>query len=334
MGVQAVRKLEPGKGHVALVEVPEPRPGPGQVLIEVRAAGICGTDLHIEDGEFPCRPPVTLGHEVAGVVRAVGAGVQGIAPGLRVTSETYFHYCQGCEYCRSGRPNLCAERRSIGSAVDGGFAPWLIVPERNVHALPEHVSDVQGALTEPLACVVRAVLELGEIRAGDRVAIAGPGAIGLMALQLVLLSGARATVTGTEADGERLERVGLLGGVPVVAGGSLGEAPDVVIDCSGAGPAVAALLAAVRKGGRYIQIGLAGRAIPLDFDQVCYKELRVTGSNATAPSSWRRALRFMADGHVRLEAVTGQAHPLSEWRAAFAAVRDRRPGKPLLLPQG
>ena len=330
--MQAVRKLGPGKGHVELAEVPEPQPGPGQVLIEVRAAGICGTDLHIEDGEFPCRPPVTLGHEVAGVVRAVGPGVPDVPPGLRVTTETYFHYCERCEHCRAGRPNLCAERRSIGSAVDGGFAELLVVPARNLHALPEGVSDREGALTEPLACVVRGVLELGEIRAGDRVAIAGPGAIGLMALQLALLSGARASVIGTEADAERLERVRLLGGVPLLAGEPVSDAPDVVIDCSGAGPAVAALLAAVRKGGRYIQIGLAGRPITVDFDQICYKELRVTGSNATAPSSWRRALRLMAEGQVRLDAVTGEAYPLSQWGAAFAAVRSRRPGKPLLLP--
>ena len=111
-------KLEPGAGSVALSERPEREPGAGEVVLEVRAAGICGTDLHIEDGEFPSVPPVTMGHEVCGVVLA-GDGAE---PGARVVSETYFSTCGTCGFCRAGRPNLCPERRSIGSQVDGAFA--------------------------------------------------------------------------------------------------------------------------------------------------------------------------------------------------------------------
>ena len=118
-------KLAPGAGSVGLSERPEREPGAGEVLLEVRAAGICGTDLHIEAGEYPSVPPVTMGHEVCGVVLA-GDGLA--AAGARVVSETYFSTCGSCGYCRAGRPNLCAERKSIGTHVDGAFAPRLVVP--------------------------------------------------------------------------------------------------------------------------------------------------------------------------------------------------------------
>jgi len=121
--MQAVVKTARGEGNVALRELPQPRPGPGQVLLAVRAAGICGTDLHIYHDEFHTEPPVVLGHELAGEVVATGDGVTRISAGDRVTTETYFHLCGSCRFCRGGQPNLCPQRRSIGSGVDGGFAP-------------------------------------------------------------------------------------------------------------------------------------------------------------------------------------------------------------------
>src|SRR5215204_1342294 len=178
--MQAVMKTARGEGNVALRELSQPRPGPGQVLLAVRAAGICGTDLHIYHDEFPTQPPVVLGHELAGEVMATGDGVTGVAPGDRVTTETYFHLCGSCRFCRGGQPNLCPERRSIGSGVNGGFAPYVVVPERNLHHLPEGLTFQEAALTEPLACVVHGALELPKVTAGDVAVVAGPGAIGLL----------------------------------------------------------------------------------------------------------------------------------------------------------
>src|SRR5690606_11437320 len=148
--MDAVMKTAAGAGNVEVRQVAEPQPGPGEALIEVAAAGICGTDLHIFHDEFRSNPPVVLGHEVAGTVAAVGEGVDGRLVGQRVTTETYYSTCGACRYCRSGHTNLCLERRSIGSAVDGGFTSLLTVPAENLHALPETVSDRAGALTEPL----------------------------------------------------------------------------------------------------------------------------------------------------------------------------------------
>jgi hypothetical protein len=138
--MKGVVKIAPGDGNVSLEDVREPEPGPGQVLIAVQAAGICGTDIHILHDEFPSWPPVVLGHEVAGRVVGVGEGVTSVAEGARVTSETYFFTCGTCRFCRDGRRNLCPSRRSIGSGVNGGFTSLLVVPERNVHVLPANLS--------------------------------------------------------------------------------------------------------------------------------------------------------------------------------------------------
>jgi L-iditol 2-dehydrogenase len=337
----AVAKLAPGPGHVALTERPVPIPGPGQVRIAVRAAGICGTDLHILHDEFPARPPVTLGHEVAGVVEAVGQGVGRVREGDRVTTETYFHLCGVCRFCRDGAPNLCPERRSIGSAVDGGFAPFVVVPERNVRPLPPRLPFRAGALTEPLACVVHGALELPKLTAGDLAVVAGPGAIGLLTLQVARAAGATVVVLGTAADERRLALARQLGAArtidvgaedagEVVRGMGGGWGADVVYECSGAGPSALGLLGLVRRRGQYAQIGLFGKPVAWDLDQVCYKELRATGSNASVPSAWDTALRLLADGAVDTGALVSDAFPLDRWEDAFARF-ERKEGVKLVL---
>ena len=135
----ALRKLVPGPGEPVLSEVPIPVPGPGEVRIAVTAAGICGTDLHLLRDEYAFHPPVTMGHEVAGLVDVVGEGVDGTWIGALVASETASSTCGTCRWCRDGRPMLCASRRSIGSGVDGGFASYIVVPARNLHRVPDSV---------------------------------------------------------------------------------------------------------------------------------------------------------------------------------------------------
>lgn len=341
----AVRKLEPGRGKVELREVPEPVAGPGQVVLEVAAAGICGTDLHIFDGEFATTPPVTIGHELAGRIAEVGPGVDAWTTGERVTSETYFYTCGRCIHCRRGRPNLCALRRSIGSKADGAFTRYLVVPAANLHRLPDDLSLEAAALTEPLACVVHGVIDTAQVRAGDDVAITGPGPIGLLALQVAVAAGARVLMLGTAADRSRLEvarRLGAAGTHEVDGAGTLvdsldeafgnADGADLVIECSGAAPAAATLLDAVAKGGRYCQMGLYGRPVSLDLDQVCYKELTVTGSNATVPTAWPRAIRLLAEGRIDPAGMITHRYPLEQWDDALATVRSKAGVKVLLLP--
>jgi len=342
--MKAVMKVARGVGHVELRDIPEPEPLPGQVKIAVRAAGICGTDLHIYKDEFRSFPPVVLGHEVAGEVVAVGDGVTSVTTGQRVTTETYFSTCGVCAYCRTGHNNLCLNRRSIGSAVNGGFTNYVIVPAKNVHNLPESVDFRAGALTEPLACVVHGVLTTPTVSPGDVAVIAGPGAIGLLTLQVVKAAGARAVVLGTRVDAHRLELARSLGAdcvldVEAADAEALirditpeGLGADVVYECSGAGPAAAQLLTLARRRGRYVQIGLFGKPVAWDLDQVCFRELTVTGSNASVPSAWDRALVLLASGQVDTRPLISNVYPVTEWESAFAAFEARQGVKMVLEP--
>src|ERR1700751_2131572 len=194
----AVRKTARGIGNIDVMDVPEPKAGAGQVVLEVDSAGICGTDLHIYLDEFETYPPVTIGHETAGTIVELGPEVIRWAVGDRVTTETYFYTCGGCPPCRQARPNVCLRRRSIGSKQDGAFARYLLTPAANLHRVPDELDLESAALTEPLACTVHGVLETAGVRAGDNVAITGPGPIGLLALQLSKVAGGTGGTIWTE----------------------------------------------------------------------------------------------------------------------------------------
>ncbi len=344
--MKAVMKVAPGVGQIALKEIAEPEAGPGKVKLKVHAAGLCGTDIHILLDEFKSSPPVVLGHEVCGEVVQLGEGVTSVVPGSRVTTETYFSTCGRCRFCRAGQPNLCRGRRSIGSAVDGGFAEYVVVPAGNVHVLPDHVSYSEGALTEPLACAVQGVhLCSRPVRAGEVAVIAGPGTMGLLTLQLALAAGAHVVVLGTDGDERRLAAAEELGAahtlnvsrhdplplIEDVTYGGLGA--DVVYECSGAGAAARQLLRLVRRRGRYVQVGLFGSDVTWDLDQVCYKELTVTGSNASTPESWVRAVRLLSQGTVDVRPLITHSLPLTDWEAAVDIFRARSGIKTLFRPQ-
>jgi L-iditol 2-dehydrogenase len=291
----------------------------------VQAAGICGTDLHIVDDEFRSWPPVTMGHEVCGIVAAVADDVDPAWIGERVVSETYFTTCGTCAHCRGDRANLCLERRSIGSAVDGAFASRLLVPARNLHRVPDGLASEAAALTEPLACVCQCLLDPAVVAPGDDVLVVGPGPIGLLAAQVALAGGGRVHLRGVERDAARLALGRELGCETTFAGHepeehALGEF-DVVIDCSGSAAGISACLEHARRGGRLVQIGLAGKPVAVPFDEICFRELTVTSGNASTPRSWRRALALLEAGAVRLEPLVSDVVPLAEWERAFETAR-------------
>src|SRR4051812_20234927 len=209
--MKALVKLAPGPGSLELREIPEPDPGPGEVVFRVAATGICGTDLHVQDGEYTVAPPVVIGHETAGTVVKVGSGVTGWRPGDRVTSQTTISTCGQCALCRSGQLNLCPERRYLGGHVNGGFAEYVVGPEQNLLGLPEGVGEVAAALTEPLACCVHGVMEVARPAAGSLAVVSGPGPIGLLCAQVARAAGAEVVVLGTSADTSRFELAGQLG---------------------------------------------------------------------------------------------------------------------------
>jgi L-iditol 2-dehydrogenase len=340
----AVRKIRRGIGNVELQEVPEPHPGDGQVIIDVQAAGICGTDLHIYLDEFETNPPVTIGHELAGVVVELGRGVEGWKVGDRVTTETYFATCGKCLDCRRGRRNLCLHRRSIGSKQDGAFAQYLLTPASNLHRVPDELDLESAALTEPLACTVHGVLETAGVQAGDNVVLTGPGPIGLLAMQLAKIAGATVIMVGTHLDLGRLKLAKLLGADAVINVEEVDQisdaveevfgtpGADLVIECSGAAPAAQTLVEVARRGARFCQMGLYGKPITFNQDAVCYKELVVTGTNASVTPAWPKALKLLNQKKVDASGLITHRFDISEWDQALEVVKNKEGVKVILKP--
>jgi L-iditol 2-dehydrogenase len=330
--VLGLTKVALGEGHVEVTERPSREPGPGEVAVDVRAAGVCGTDLHIWLGEYPSVPPVTMGHEVCGIVSAVGSGVDDGWLGARVAVETFFSTCGECAYCRAGKLSVCEQRRSIGTHVDGGFAPRLVLPARNLHRVPDALPDEAAALSEPLACVCNSLLDPSRVQVGDDVLVIGPGAIGLIAAQVARACGGRVTVRGAEHDRARLSLAASLGFDTSVAGVDP-PAADVVIECSGAGPGIAHALQAARRRGRIVQMGLRGADVTIPYDLICFHELTVSAGFASNPLSWRRAMALLEADQVALAPLVTQVVPLADWRRAFDASRAGEGVKYVLDPR-
>ncbi len=338
-------KTKAGKGNIELREIKDPVPAENEVLIHVKAAGICGSDIHIYnwDTQVAMKPPVVMGHEFSGVITAVGKGVADWRPGDRVTAEPSYSVCGSCIYCKEGRYNLCRDRKVMGFWADGAFAEYTRVPAQRVHRLPENIEFQEGALTEPFACAVHGVCELVRVRLGETVVVTGPGTIGLFAAQVAIAAGARVIMIGTDGDGERLLLSRELGAdISVNSGDSSpedvvmeitkGTGADVAVECAGAGKAVASNLKLLRKGGRYLQLGLFGKPIEVDFETIAYKELEVYGSFAQKWSAWKLALKMMAEGSVKIEPFISHNLPLSRWEEGFSLMNNREGMKIVLTP--
>ena len=341
--MKALVKYSEGPGNMEIREVKEPSAGTGQVKIAVEKTGICGSDLHIyhSDIAIPLNPPVVTGHEFAGTICEIGDAVQGWKVGDRVVSETAYSYCGVCSACRSGFYNLCSERRTLGYWYNGAFAPYTVVPSARLHRIPDHISFDEAALTEPLACITHAVIELSSIKPEDVVLLSGPGSVGLATLQVARAHGARVVVAGTSVDDERLKLAKELGAADVInvekesladflSDLTRGTGVDIVLECSGSERAVDAGMLALKRRGQYIQIGLFGRPIKINFELVNYRELQVTGSLGSKFSSWEKALALMASGTVRTSPLISHRIPLKEWKSAFEMF-ERKEGLKLLL---
>ena len=341
--MRAVRLPAPGAPSLELTDVPVPEPGPGQARIAVTGAGLCGTDLHILHGDYSSRPPVTLGHEVAGRVDAVGEGVDPAWIGALVAPETAFGTCGVCRYCRTGRPMLCAERLSIGSGVDGGFAEAMIVPARLLHRLPDWLDDHAAALMEPLACCCNSLSDPSALDTGDRVLVLGAGPVGLLAAQVARAAGTTVTLGGTSADEERLAVARTLGldtlivdttdGTATLEAWAAARSVDVVVECAGVAAAVSTALRVVRPGGTHIQMGLLSGDVSIPFGLVVTREIRVRAGFGSSPAAWWRAVRLVEARAVDLGPLVSAVLPLRDWSVAFDRMASRTGLKSILDPR-
>jgi L-iditol 2-dehydrogenase len=340
--VKALRKLRAEDSHLELVDVDPPVTAPGWVVLDVTYAGICGTDVHITDKSFPSYPPVTLGHEFLGVVASVGEGVP-VAPGTRVVCEPHALACGVCHLCRRGHAELCAHKRSPGWGIDGAMAAQVAVPAHLLHAVPEGVSDLAAALTEPTAIVVTGY-ERAPVPVGGSVLVVGPGPIGILAALVARAAGAgRVVLAGRPSSKGRLELAASLGvetwlddGTAPVADRmydeTAGRGADLVVEASGSGGAIATSIAASRRRGTMLVLGVPdGTAVEVPWGVAMNRALDVVFSLSSSWSSWDAALALMARGAVD-PAPLATVFPLHGWGDAFAALAARTAVKALIDP--
>jgi L-iditol 2-dehydrogenase len=316
-----------GPRELALESLPAPSPGPGDAVIRVAAAGLCGTDYRIWTGDRPVGYPRVMGHEFVGTVQAVGSAVQGLAVGQKVAVEPNYS-CGACPLCREGNRNLCLTRTAVGIDVDGGFAQQARVPASCCWPAPDGVGDQQLMLAEPLAVVVRAVGR-GAPAAGETAAVLGVGTLGLLAVQVLKERGAKVLAVARSerhlALAEELgaDAVAVAGtGDPSAAARALSgrEGADLVIETAGTAPAVEQAVELCRPGGRLVLTGLPHEPTTLSFFWVVRRELRIIGS-MIYQDEFPEAIRLLSTGAVRVDRLLSHQFPLDRIQEAFQAHR-------------
>jgi 2-desacetyl-2-hydroxyethyl bacteriochlorophyllide A dehydrogenase len=310
-------------GQLTITEATDPAPQQGELIVQVGICGICGTDLHVADGEFPPTPyPIIAGHEFAGRIVARGAGVPGDWPeGARVAVDPSL-FCGHCPACRAGRGNLCANWNAMGTTVNGAFAEYVAVPAVNAYAIPDSVDDAQGALIEPLSCAVHGLHRLGPVL-GQDVLLTGAGTMGLLLLQLLNDAGAR-SVSVVDRKAARLTVARAVGAaavaedVPALDHGSFA----VAVDATGVPAAIEAAFAALDRGGRLLIFGVASAdaRVSLSPFRIYNDEITVLGSMAVL-NSFGAAADLMAAGLVETSPLLGPPFALDQFPEALASVR-------------
>ena len=310
---------------VTVETVPDPTPGPRDVVVKVAACGICGTDLHIAEGEFAPTLPVVPGHEFAGEVVAVGSEVDAVsevAVGDQVAVDPSLH-CGECYYCRRGRGNLCERWAAIGVTTAGGAAEFAVAPVANCVRLPAGVAAADAALIEPLSCAVRGFDVLAP-QLGDHYLIYGAGTMGLMMMELAKRAGA-ASVSVVDLNPTRLETAKQLGCTAAVTSADELDRPrgwDNVIDATGVVAAIEDGLGRVGKGGTFQQFGVSNEGAVARFSpfKVYNQEIRIVGSMAVL-HSFERAAELFADGVLRPDVMISHRMPLEEYPGALEQFR-------------
>ncbi len=316
----------------AYTDVPEPALGPGDVLVEVKACGICGSDVHGYTGKTGRRlPPLIMGHEAAGVVAEAGPEAGPWEAGRRVCFDSTV-YCNACPACRAGAYNRCRSRQVLGVSIPGAkrhgaFARYVALPGYALHAMPEELSFVQAALLEPVSIGVHAVAR-GAVGPGHTVLVIGAGTIGLFVIQAARLAGA-ARIIASDTRPSRLALARALGADAavhvgpggadldaVVAEQTGGAGVDVVFEVVGVSETVGQAVRAARTGGRVVLVGNLTPEVGLRVQEVISKELTLAGSYASS-GEYARCIGLAASGAVRVDPLVSEVLPLSEGQRAF-----------------
>jgi L-iditol 2-dehydrogenase len=335
--------------QLEMTSLDEPPLGPSDVLVAVRACGICGSDVHGYDGTSGRRiPPVVMGHEAAGVIAKVGADVRDFQPGDAITFDSTV-YCGKCPACRQGNVNLCTHRRVLGVSCGeyrqhGAFAEYVAVPQHILFPLPKGIPFEHAAMAEPVAIALHAVGRV-PIQSGDRAVLVGAGMIGLLVLQALKLAGCK-QVIAVDIDDAKLRLATELGATATLNSTQVdaaaaiiertgGTGVDVAMEVVGSAPALATAINCVRRGGHVGLVGNVSPSVPFPLQTVVTREITLAGSCASA-GEYPRAIELIASGAIRVAPLISAVAPLAEGPQWFERLYAREPNvmKVILCPNG
>lgn len=329
-----------GPGDLRVEEVPVRKLKDNEVKIQVKYCGICGTDIHIFHGDGGCcdvTPPLVPGHEFSGVVAEVGAGVKAVKVGDRVTGDPN-DMCGECYFCKNGMQHFCKNNIGIGTTVDGGFAEYVIMREKQAYKVSDDLSFIEAAMAEPISCCLHGI-DLCNIKAGDTVLVMGGGPIGMIMMQLAKNAGASKVIMSEPVE-EKREQALKLGATKTIDPlhedvedvlAEYCENVNVVIECVGNVHTQADAVRFAGKGATIMYFGLAApeESFPIRPDDIFKKELHITSSYIN-PYSFERAIQILESGTVELESLITNVVPLDDIADVFTKPEYRRTGKVMI----
>jgi threonine dehydrogenase-like Zn-dependent dehydrogenase len=328
-----------------LRDVPYPEFGPGDVIIKIKAAAICGADIEFYRAKLTSilKPPVILGHEFCGVIEEIGRDVTEWEPGDRVVSDNTGYVCGKCFACLTGQYVLCPERKGIGYSMNGGFTEYVRIPEQILkrmpdclHHLPDSLSFTEGAILEPSVNAYKAVIQEAQLNAGETIAIFGPGPIGLFCLIIARIAGAsKIVLIGLSDDQKRLAMGKQLGAdiivnadkqkVGEIVRSSISkEGVDVVIDAAGAEEVIVNAAEILRPSGRIIRIAWGNIVQRINLDPLMAKAGTLIGHFGYNYLSWRNVLRLAERGVIPYKEMISKIYHLEHWKQAFTSVENKK----------
>lgn len=352
----ALRKHGYDANMLSLDEIPVPKAGPGDVVIKVKAAGICGSDLPLRYGKVEGKTvdyPIVIGHEFAGEIAEVGEGVTRWKVGDRVVSDNSGYVCGTCHACASGQYLFCANRKGMGNDMDGGFAEYVKIPAQVLqtfpnclYRIPDGVPYDHAAILDPCCNAYKALVQEAKLLPGETVVIFGAGALGLFCVQIASIIGAgQIIVVGLQEDVEaRFPIARELGATHTIASDSedlqariaeLVNKDDlaVVVDCAGAPEVFENSIGLLRNGGKFVRIGYSKRPMGFSLDTMGLKGIVAIGHMGYDSTSWRNSINLLKNGRVAMDKIISHRMPLKDWDEGFELVRSKKATKVILIPE-
>jgi len=342
----AIVKVAKGHGNIEIREIPKPQIQDDEVLIEIKAAGLCGSDLHHYEVGDQTAIPVVLGHEFSGSVLEMGRKVKGWKVGDRIVSETHAHICGECSLCKTGAYHLCKERKGFGSGVNGAFTQYLAVPACLLHRIPDGLSYPEAAVLQPVADIVHAVVVNSKVEAGHTVAVLGPGPMGLLTAEVARAIGAgQVIVAGLDEDQKRLEIAHAIGADHTIniSKENLfervmeltdGHGANVVFEASGSKAALVDGLKIMAKKGQMTIIGVPRQPVEIDPRALQAAEQTIKGSVMSTWPDYEQAIRLAKTGRLKLQPLITDVLPMIEWKKGFDLALAKKACKVVFTPVG